>query len=135
MVRYPLCFVRFAVKIDHHGMAQSLDFARFGILEALLHLETRVAYLNDATFTDNWVMEVYGLLEVQVHVDKDVFKSEPVDFGLENMLKVAASAHVEVVALRPVVDVVVRIKVAHSDLDGTREHFYVELLIVELLNC
>ena len=43
------------------------------------------------------------------------------------MLKVAASAHVEVVALRPVVDVVVRVKVAHSDLDGTGEHI---LLVV-----
>ena len=49
------------------------------------------------------------------------------------MLKIAASAHVEVIALRPVVDMVIRVKVAHSDLDGTGEHFYVELLIVELL--
>jgi hypothetical protein len=66
-------------------------------------------------------------------VDEDIFESQPVDFGLEDMLEIAASTHVEVVALRPVVDVVVRVKVAHSDLDGTGEHFYVELLIVELL--
>jgi hypothetical protein len=38
------------------------------------------------------------------------------------MLKIAASTHVEVVALRPIVDVVVGVKVAHADLDGTREH-------------
>ena len=66
-------------------------------------------------------------------MDEDIFEGEPVDFGLEDMLEVAASTHVEVVALRPVVDVVVRVKVAHSDLDGTGEHFYVELLIVEMI--
>ena len=62
------------------------------------------------------------MAEVQVHVDENVFECKPVDSGLEDMLKVAASAHVEIIALRPVVDVVVRVKVAHSDLDGTGEH-------------
>ena len=38
------------------------------------------------------------------------------------MLEIAASTHVEIIALRPVVDMIVRIKVAHSDLDGTGEH-------------
>ena len=38
------------------------------------------------------------------------------------MLEIAASTQVEIVALRPVVDMVVGVKVAHSDLDGTREH-------------
>jgi hypothetical protein len=39
------------------------------------------------------------------------------------MFKIAASAHVEIIALRPVIDMIVWVKVAHSDLDGTREHF------------
>jgi hypothetical protein len=39
------------------------------------------------------------------------------------MLEVAASAHVEEIALRPVVHVIVRVEVAHADLDWTREHF------------
>ena len=55
-------------------------------------------------------------------MDEDIFECEPVDSGLEDMLEVAASAHVEVVALRPVVDVVVRVEVAHADLDGTGKH-------------
>ena len=101
----------------------------------MLHLEAGIAYFGDAAFADNRVVEMHGHTEVKVHVDKDILKSEPVNFGLEDMLKIAASTHVEIVALRPVVDMVVRVKVAHSDLDGTREHFYVELLIVELLNC
>ena len=108
-------------------MAQGLDLARFGVFQALLHLEAGVAYLEDATFTNNGVVEQHGMTEVQVHMDEDILKGQPVDFGLEDMLKVTASTHVEVVALRPVVDVVVRVKVAHSDLDGTGEHL--------MLNC
>ena len=103
-------------------MAQSLDFARLGIFQALLHLETRVAYFKDTAFTNNGVVEQHGMTEVQVHMDKDIFEGKPVDFGLEDMLKIAASTHVEVVALRPIVDVVVGVKVAHADLDGTRKH-------------
>ena len=103
-------------------MAQRLDLARFGILEALLHLETGVAHLNDAAFTDNRVVEKHRLAEIQVHVDEDVFECEPIDSGLEDMLEVAASTHVEVVALRPVIDVVIRVEVAHADLDGTGKH-------------
>ena len=116
-------------------MTQSLDLACFGVFQALFHLEAGVAYLGDATLADNGVMEMHRHTEVEVNVDEDIFEGQPVDFGLEDMLEIAASAHVEVIALRPVVDVVVRVKVAHSDLDGTGEHFYVELLIVELLNC
>ena len=114
-------------------MTQSLDLACFGVFQALLHLEARIAYFGDAALANDRVMEMHGHTEVQVHVDEDIFESQPVDFGLEDMLEIAASTHVEVVALRPVVDMVVRVKVAHSDLDGTGEHFYVELLIVELL--
>ena len=75
------------------------------------------------------------MAEIQVNVDEDVFECEPVDFGLEDMLEIAASTHVEIIALRPVIDVVVWVKVAHSDLDGTREHFFVESLNCWLLNC
>ena len=50
------------------------------------------------------------------------------------MLEISASTHVEVVALRPVVDVVVRVKVAHTDLDGTGKHIDYQI-IVSLLNC
>ena len=123
MVRYPLRLVRLTVEIDHHGVAQGLDFARLGIFEALLHLETRIAYFKNTAFTNNGVMEQHGMAEVQIHVDKDIFKGQPVDFGLEDMLKVSASTHVEVIALRPVVDVIVRVKVAHADLYRAREHF------------
>jgi hypothetical protein len=51
-------------------------------------------------------MEQDWLAKVEVHVDKDVFERKPVDLGLEDMLEIAASTHVEVVALRPVVDMV-----------------------------
>ena len=57
-------------------------------------------------------------------MDEDIFEGQPVNFGLEDMLKVSASTHVEVIALRPVVDVVVRVKVAHADLDWRGEHIY-----------
>ena len=119
----PFRLVRLAVKIDHHGVAQSFDLACFGIFQALLHLETGVAYFGDTALAHNRVVKKHGMAEIQVNVDEDVFECEPVDFGLEDMLEIAASTHVEIVALRPVVDVVVRVKVAHSDLDGTREHF------------
>ena len=118
----PLRLVRLTVEIHHHGVTQRLDFARFGILEALLHLETGVAHLNDAAFTDNRVVEMHGLAKVQVHVDEDILESQPVDSGLEDMFEIAASTHVEEVALRPVVDMVVRVEVAHADLDGTGKH-------------
>ena len=121
-VRYPLRLVRFAIEIDHHTVAQGLDFARVSILEALLHLEAGVAYLSDAALADNRVVEANRLAEVQVHVDEDILEGQPVDFGIKCMFEVATSTHVEVVALRPVVDVVVRVEVAHADLDRTREH-------------
>ena len=123
MVRYPLRLVSLTVEIDHHGVAQGLDFARLGIFEALLHLKTRVTYFGDSAFTNNRVVEQHGVAEVQIHVDKDIFEGQPVDFGLEDMLKVSASTHVEVIALRPIVDVIVRVKVAHADLYRAREHF------------
>ena len=115
-------FKLIAVEIDHHRMAQGLDFARLGVFQALLHLEARVAYLGDSAFADNRVVEMHRHTEVQVHMDEDIFESQPVNFGLEDMLEVAASAHVEEIALRPVVDVIIRVEVAHSDLDGTGVH-------------
>ena len=123
MVRYPLGLVRLTVEIDHHGVAQGLDFARLSIFEALLHLEAGVTYFGDVTLADNRVVEQHGMAEVQIHVDEDIFEGQPVDFGLEDMLKVSASTHVEVIALRPIVDVIVGVKVAHADLYGAREHF------------
>ena len=121
-IRDALRLIRFSIKIHHHGVAQGLDFARFSIFQALLHLEAGVAYLEDAAFTNNGVVEQHGMAEVQVHMDEDIFKGQPIDFGLEDMLEIAASAHVEVVALRPVVDMVVWVEVAHADLYRTREH-------------
>ena len=103
-------------------MAQSLDFASISIFQALLHLETGIANLEDATFTHNGVVEQYGMAEVQVNMDEDIFEGEPVNFALKDMLEIEASAHVEKVALRPVVDVIVRVEVAHADLYRTREH-------------
>ena len=120
--RNPFRLVRLTVEIDHHGMAQRLDLTRFGILETLLHLETGVAHLDETAFAHNRVVEMHGNTEIKVDVDEDIFESQPVDSGLKDMLEVAASTHVEVVALRPVVDVVVRVEVAHADLDGTGEH-------------
>ena len=133
-IRNPLRLVRLTVKIDHHSVAQGLDFTRLGVTQALLHFKAGVAHFGDAALTDNGVMELHGFTEVQVHVDKDVFKGQPIDFGLEDMLEIAASTHVEVVALRPVVDVVVGVKVAHSDLDGTGEHIFL-INFVESLIC
>ena len=126
-IRYPLRLVRLTVEIDHHGMAQRLDFARFCILQALLHLETGIAHLGDAALTHNVVMEMHGMAEIKVDVNKHIFECKPVDLCLEDMLEVSASAHVEEVALRPVVDVIIRVEVAHSDLDGTGKHNVVGL--------
>ena len=103
-------------------MAQSLDFTRLGVAQALLHLETGITHLNDATLADDGVMELHGLAEVQVHMNENVFEGEPVDFSLKDMLKVPASTHVEVIALRPVIDMVVRVEVAHAYLNRTRVH-------------
>ena len=118
----PFCLIRLTVVIYHHRMAQGLDLACFSILKALLHLEAGVAYLCDATLADNEVVEQHWVAKVQVHMDEDVFKGQPIDFALKDMLEITASTHVEVVALRPVVDVVIRVEVAHADLYRTREH-------------
>lgn len=118
----PFCLIRLTVVIHHNRMAQGLDLACFSILKALLHLEAGVANLEDATFTHNGVVEQYGMAEVQVNMDEDIFEGEPVNFALKDMLEIEASTHVEVVALRPVVDVVIRVEVAHADLYRTREH-------------
>lgn len=126
-IGYPLRLVRLAVEIDHHCMAQGLDFVCFSILQALLHLEAGIAHLGDMALADNVVMEMHGMAEIKVDVDENIFESQPVDLGLEDMLEVSASAHVEEVALRPVVDVIIRVEVAHSDLDGTGKHNVVEL--------
>ena len=103
-------------------MAQGLHLARFGILQALLHPEAGVAHLDDAALANDRIVKLHRLAEVKIHMDENVFEGQPIDFGLEDMLEVAASAHVEVIALRPVVNVVIGIEVAHADLDGTGEH-------------
>ena len=113
-------------------MAQGLDFARFSIFQALLHLEAGVAYLEDVTFTYNGVVKQHRLTEIEIHMDEDILEGEPVDGCLEDMLEVTASAHVEKVALRPVVDVIVRVEVAHADLYRTREHFSGEFRVESL---
>ena len=103
-------------------MAQSLHLARLAIAQELLHLETGVAHFKDTALADDGVVKLHRLAEVEVDVDEDIFEGQPVNFGLEDMLEVTASAHVEVVALRPVVDMVVRVEVAHANLYRTREH-------------
>ena len=55
-------------------------------------------------------------------MNQHIFKRKPINFSIESVFKEAASTHVEVMALSAVVHMVERIKVAHSDLDGTREH-------------
>jgi hypothetical protein len=92
------------------------------IHKTLDHLETGVAHLKDGGFTHQVVMEMDGHLEIEIDMDQHIFKGKPVDLLLEGMFKKAASTHVEVVALRPVVDVVVGVEIAHADLDGAREH-------------
>ncbi len=104
-------------------MTHCLDFARFAVSQALFHLKAGVAHLGDAALADDVIMETYRIAEIKVDVDKNIFKGKPVDWCLELMLEETASTHVEKVALRPVVDVVVWVKGAHADLDGTRKHF------------
>ena len=128
-IGYPFRLVSLAVEIHYHGMTQGFDFARFRVAQALLHLETGVTYLDDATFADNRVVEMHRHTEIKVNVDKDILESQPVDFSLENMLEIAASTHVEVVALRPVVDMIVGVKVAHTDLDGTGKHIDYQIIV------
>ena len=122
-IRYPLRLVSLAVVIHHHSVAHGLDFARLAIAKKLFHLEAGATNFSDTALADNLVVKQHRSAEIQVHMDEDVFEGQPIDGRLKNMLKITASTHVEVVALRPVVDVVVRVEVAHSDLDGTREHF------------
>ena len=113
-------------------MTHCLDFARFAVSQALFHLKAGVAHLGDAALADDVIMETYRIAEIKVDVDENIFESQPVDLGLEDMLEVSASAHVEEVALRPVVDVVIRVEVAHSDLYGTREHVSLEFRVQSL---
>lgn len=110
-------------------MAQGLDLARLAVAQELFHLEAGIAHLKDTALADDGVVKLNRLAEVEVNVDKDVLKGQPVDFGLEDMLEVTASAHVEIVALRPVVDVVVRVEVAHAYLYRARVHFSLELRV------
>ena len=128
-IRNPFRLVRLAVEIHHHGMAQRLDLARFCILQALLHLETGIAYFRNATLAHNVIVEMNRMTEIKVDVDKHILECKPIDLGLEDMFEVAASTHVEEVALRPIIDVVIRVEVAHANLDGTREHVSLEFRV------
>ena len=92
------------------------------IHKALFHLEAGVTHLGDLRLADDIVMKTDGRLEIEFDVDQYIFKRKPVDFSLEGMFKKTASTHVEVMALSAVVHMVERIKVAHADLDRTREH-------------
>ena len=120
----PLRLVGVAVVIHHHGVAKGLHLPCPLIHKPLHHLEAGVAHLEDRRLAHQLVMEPDRQPEVEIDMDQHILKGEPIDLGVEDMLEVAASTHVEVVALRPVVDVVVRIQVAHADLDGTREHIF-----------
>ena len=73
-IRYPFRLVSLAVEIDHNGVTQGLDFARLGVAQALLHLEAGVAYLDDATFADNRVVEMHRHTEIKVNVDRTYLK-------------------------------------------------------------
>lgn len=119
--------VCFAIEIDHNSVTQRLDFVCLDITQALLHLEAGVAQFGDTALAHNVVMEMHGMTEIKVDVDEDIFECKPIDWRLEDMLEIAASTHVEEVALRPVVDVIIRVEVAHADLDGTGEHISYDL--------
>ena len=103
-------------------MADRLDEAGLLVHQMLLHFKAGVAHFGDHRFTSEVVVKMNGHLEIKFHVNQYVFKGQPIDLLLEGVLKKTASTHVEVVALRPVVDMIVRVKVAHADLDGAREH-------------
>ena len=103
-------------------MADGFHQAGLLVHQALLHLEAGVAHLGDHRFARQIVMEMNGQLEIHFNMDQNIFKSQPVDFLVEGVFKKAASTHVEIMALRPVVHVIVRIEIAHADLDRTREH-------------
>ena len=103
-------------------MAYGLDQASLLIHKALFHLEAGVAHLGDDRLALQVIVETDGHLEVHLDMHKDIFEGEPIDGGLEGVLEEAASSHVEVMALRPVVDVVIRVEVAHSDLYRTGKH-------------
>ena len=103
-------------------MANGFHEAGLLIHQALLHFEAGVANFGDDRLANQIVMEMDGQLEIHLNMDQHIFKGQPVDFLVEGVFKKAASTHVEVIALRPVVHMVVGIKVAHADLDRTREH-------------
>ena len=103
-------------------MAQGLDLARIAVAQELLHLEAAVAYLDDAALTSDVIVKQHRFAEVQVHMNEDILEGQPIDFSIESMLEIKASTHVEKVALRPVVDMIVGVEVAHADLDRTRKH-------------
>lgn len=126
-IRYPFRLVCITIEIDHNSVTQRLDFVGLDIAQALLHLEAGVAQFGDTALAHNVVMEMHGMAEIKVDMDENIFEGQPVDLGLEDMFEVSASTHVEEVALRPVVDVIVRVEVAHADLDGTGKHNVVGL--------
>ena len=69
-------------------------------------------------------MEKDGHFEIHLDMHKDIFKGEPIDGSLEGVLEEAASSHVKIMALRPVVDVVIGVEVAHSDLYWAGKHVF-----------
>ena len=105
-------------------MADRLYEACLLVHQALLHLKAGITHFGDHRFTSEVVVKMNGHLEIKLHMNQYVFKGKPIDLLLESMFKKTASTHVEVVALRPVVDMVVRVKIAHADLDGTREPIF-----------
>jgi hypothetical protein len=105
-------------------MTDCLDKACLLVHKSLLHFEAGIAHFGNERFTYEVVVKMNGCFEIKFHVNQYVFKGKPIDLLLEGMFKKTASTHVEVVALRPIVDVVVRVKVAHSDLYRTREHIF-----------
>ena len=118
----PFRFIRFAIEIDNSTMAYGFHRASLLIHKALDHLEAGVTHFGDLRLAGEVIMKTNRRLEVELDVNKDVLEGQPVNLLLEGMFKKTASTHVEIMALRPVVHVVVRIKVAHTDLDRTREH-------------
>ena len=110
-----------AVQACQDTLAGGLDDACAQVAQLLLHPETLMAEADDPGLADQLVVEADAVAEVHAHMHEHEVEGGPVDGHLQHMLQVVAPSVVEVVTLRPVVDMHEGVQVAHADLYGNGE--------------
>ena len=121
-----LCFVfllngdgltRVSVEAGQNTLAGGLDDACAQVAQLLLHAETLLADADDSGLADDLVVEADAVFEVHAHMHEHEVEGGPVDGQLQHVLQIIAPSEVKVMALRTIVDMHKRIKVAHANLD------------------